>query len=434
MVNPSSTILLILIGILSEIFYMQLYAPLPGNILFTILFSLFFCSVWVVRRHSEQSNVAIILIFAILFNATLIKLPLNFSGDVNAYIAGAKIYTYYHENPFAVLPNKFPNDEIVSLGAYPHHYAYGPVWLYISALLHSLAGPDNLELNRMFFKTFAALFSILNSLLIYDILRRFGNARASLGLLFYAWNPLVVIEAAGMGHNDVVMAGFLLLFINLLLRGRESLATVFLSLAILTKHPAAIVLLPYSFFLLKKDKIKLIKQGAILGFIGTAMYLPFWEGLQTFQGLWICAKIYGRSLLAVVWVYTSLAWGDDVGRILTSIVQALLVLLFAHYLLRSSLSVTKAESVLSAIPRIYLVYLFAAATIFWPWYLFWVVPFAALLEWSKISEFTLLFCFSSMISYFVQGYSIVLISFGIPILFYILSSEYYKYRNVNLMS
>lgn len=129
------------------------------------------------------------------------------------YVAGAKIFTYYHDNPYIVYPSEYNWDSDVS-GAYSHTYIYGPVWLYLSAFLNYLSGMENRDLNVLLIKTMQALFNVLNSLLVYDISKRLGKDKATRGMLFYAWNPPVIIETAGMGHNDAVLVCFLLLFIN----------------------------------------------------------------------------------------------------------------------------------------------------------------------------------------------------------------------------
>jgi hypothetical protein len=106
---------------------------------------------------------------------------------------------------------------------------------------------------------------LLNTLLVGSILRTLGRSPRiwALGMLLYGWNPLVLLESAQNGHNDVFMLTFVLLGILLLARAeqRDELLrargylppTLAFTLAVLVKVPILPVLAAYLIFLLCKS-------------------------------------------------------------------------------------------------------------------------------------------------------------------------------------
>src|SRR4029077_18157998 len=125
----------------------------------------------------------------------------------------------------------------------------------------------------------------------------------TLGMLLYAWNPLVLLESSLGGHNDVFMLTFVLAGILLAVyaeqRGRSVLARgylpviIMLTLAALVKFTALPIVLAYLLFLTCKalrsssdhvradwhQAIRVLFWSTLTGLLVAFMfYGPFWLG------------------------------------------------------------------------------------------------------------------------------------------------------------
>src|SRR5439155_3748433 len=120
------------------------------------------------------------------------------------------------------------------------------------------------------------------------ILRRWQPERALWGTMVYAWNPLVTLEALQNAHNDVVAALPALGAVWFALRGRVRWTFLLLAVAALLK-PLALLLGPFLLVALLRNP-RSTASGVASGLAAAAAltalgYLPFWAGLDTFQGL-----------------------------------------------------------------------------------------------------------------------------------------------------
>src|SRR5207302_903122 len=95
----------------------------------------------------------------------------------------------------------------------------------------------------LLFKLFGLACHLINAALIWLILGRIAPNRRLLGTLLYAWCPLCLLEFGASGHNDALMATFLLLSVYLLVRRWEALAMVAFGLSVATKY-VPVALLP----------------------------------------------------------------------------------------------------------------------------------------------------------------------------------------------
>ena len=80
---------------------------------------------------------------------------------------------------------------------------YGPLWEALAAGT-SLLGGNILWNNLILFKVLVVLAYGVSVGLTYGILRSWKPDWALRGTLFFAWNPLVLFEVAGNGHNDAI--------------------------------------------------------------------------------------------------------------------------------------------------------------------------------------------------------------------------------------
>jgi len=165
-----------------------------------------------------------------------------FSYDLFNYIFDAKIITFYHQNPYLHKALDFPEDPMLSFMHSTHRtYPYGPVWLMLTAPL-SLG--INFFLPTFFlFKSLISLSFMGTAFFISRILKKVSPQDEIFGVVFFAINPLVIIESLVSTHNDIVMICLSLGSLYLLMRKIYVRSFILLILSIGIKF-ATILLLP----------------------------------------------------------------------------------------------------------------------------------------------------------------------------------------------
>jgi hypothetical protein len=162
------------------------------------------------------------------------------------------------------------------------------------------------------FRFFALAMHLLNTWLVGRTLQTMGRSprTVTLGMLLYAWNPLVLLESSLGGHNDAFMITFVLAGILLAVRAEQRdqllhasgylLPAVAFTLAVLVKFTAIPILAAYLLLLVCKalrstvDSPRGLKQalistwkpavlvlfcsGLVVIFVTLAFYGPFWFG------------------------------------------------------------------------------------------------------------------------------------------------------------
>lgn len=216
-------------------------------------------------RQPEQSPLRIwrglIWSAALLAGVILLLTPAMLSHDILVYAGYSRLLAVYHANPYFVPIAAFAHDPFSSLNYWGRSVAaYGPLWLLICALPGKLLPPDP-GAYVVAFRLCALAIYLLNIWLVGSTLRTMGRSprTVTLGMLLYAWNPLLLLESSLGGHNDGLMISFVLLAAlltaraerqGLLLRPRGYLsATAALTLATLVKFTALPILAVYLLFL-----------------------------------------------------------------------------------------------------------------------------------------------------------------------------------------
>jgi len=212
--------------------------------------------------------------------------PYLSSQDIFSYAYYAHMYLWYHANPYLAVPRDFPWDPLFSAIFWKDQPSnYGPLWTYLSLLAPiiagALVGPTILVL-----KTITILAMLGGTPLIWSALGRLSPERRLFGTILYAWNPLLIVESALAGHNDVVMAFFLALAVWFWTRDRRTLTIGALVLAALVKY-VAIILVPL--FLLAwwrggHDRpLRILWTSALVGVaLVAAGFAPVFAGVRTF--------------------------------------------------------------------------------------------------------------------------------------------------------
>jgi len=239
------------------------------------------------RPHDEAQQRAVwvaLLGSLLVVNLSLLWLYPIGAADLFDNISRGRITAEYGGNPFYQTPRDYPSDVFFRYVAWRRSTsAYGPAWELLAAGTSRLAG-DEVLANVLAFKLLNLLFYVGGIALIAAILRRLAPERALQGVCLFAWNPLVLYETAGNGHNDVVMAFWILLGMYGALRGRHTWAALALVVGALTKFiPVLLVPLVLAAGLRahlswKSRLFFIARTGLACVALIVAAYAPFWRG------------------------------------------------------------------------------------------------------------------------------------------------------------
>ena len=331
-------------------------------------FALYLGALFLVRRRIP--NVAVVCALAAAIQLIPLVGPLVISRDVYAYWAYGRLAAVHHVNPYTVAPAKFAHDpasRVMAAGWRTSKSVYGPVFSAASAALAvttgRTAGGTALDYR---IAAGAGMLAVTGLAAVVAPMPAFAAA-------FVGWNPLLAVDFAGGGHNDVWMMAFLLGALALAAR-RPRIAGVSLALAGGLKW----VLLPiFPLKLLGGSRRQALLFA--LGFVATSALVA---GTATF--------FFGTAWLTTLGAFTHRhsAWAipsrlqqADLPRWLA--VAPLLALL--PLLVRSARA---------GRPRLGLASLSVLVATPWllPWYAAWAVPLAAIEEDRLAWVLSLAFC------------------------------------------
>jgi len=166
--------------------------------------------------------------------------------DVALYVVRGRLWAVHGVNPLVALPIDFPSEPYVAVaGEYAKQVSpYGPLWELVVQIPLRL-GMLSLVSGVIGMKVIALLSYAGMAILIGWQARQDTSGQgfsAATALTFFALNPLVLLEAMGNGHNDMLMLALITLGLVLWQRGRWAWAAAALTAATLIKSTGAVVL------------------------------------------------------------------------------------------------------------------------------------------------------------------------------------------------
>ena len=180
--------------------------------------------------------------------------PVMQSTDVYAYAIYGRVFSIYGGNPYSEHPPISDGDPYMPL--YGLEYLpswYGPVWTLISAALTWLTG-ENVGLTVLAFRGFSVLAALAGAAFLWSGLRKFSPKDATRGLVFFLWNPLLIIESGMSGHNDAIMIAFVLCGVWMHVRGWKAGAVTMLTLSALVKFLTGMLIPLYVLLVLREAR------------------------------------------------------------------------------------------------------------------------------------------------------------------------------------
>ncbi len=373
----------------------------PLVIQFVILFALYIAAWQITQRVHTRSAWLIVLASAIVFGAILLFMYPYDAADIFDNIMHGRILALYHANPFREVAAQYSAEPFLPYVAWRRTIsAYGPGWEITAGLSARLAGNDVLT-NVLVFKLVLAGFVAGCAGWIAAILHRRAPDQVLPGVVLFLWNPVVLYEAIGHGHNDVAMLFWMLLAVWLLLKKRYTLTIAAWVIGALFKYIPALFV-PAALAIALRDlgttrsRLRYLGVTAIVSIgIVLLVYAPFWNGFETLS-VTRRMDLYTTSLPAAAYSLLRFSWStEDAARAVSLTALAItaiaaLVMAWRAWRDRSDLSFTRSMFILTAL------YLLLTVPWFQTWYVVWIVGLAALLPIGHAVRFALIFSLAAL--------------------------------------
>lgn len=358
----------------------------------------------------------------------LLTVPRLFSKDVLSYLVYGQAYAVYGLNPYTTSPNYMQFDfNFRLIDWYDAISVYGPVWTLLCAALYKVVAPiatTNIWGYIVAFRALGLAFHLANAALIWYILGRVRPRDRVAGTLFYAWNPLALIEFAGNGHNDVALITFLLGAVAAWVapRRRPWLVALLLTLSVLTKFITLLVVPAYALLLWRTSPagagrwrsraraLAWARAVAVALATSALFWAPFAGALRNPFFLLDATALsrYDNSLLQLVYLTVRSALAlvlapELSGQIANQLVKGVGRLAFLGIFLLLTWRTRDTAGWLRASFWILFAYLILATPWFWPWYVTWLVALAPLVGTRLATAAALTFSASVLVIYVMWG-------------------------------
>jgi hypothetical protein len=374
----------------------------------------------------RRTIACLVAVFAGLFVILLVTVaPPVLSSDIYQYAMNGRLAAVYHVNPYVVAPSAFSQDEL-----FPFLFAlwsnmstpYGPAWTLMSAVTAGAAGQSALA-TIIAFKAMAGLFHLANCALVFLLARQVTGRDGIVALLLYAWNPLILLETVGSGHNEAVMMTFALAGLLLITNDKVLLGVALLVVSVLVKYLTGILLLLVTLVALSRQKTVVAALGLagrmvlVAAAVAALFYAPFLGGVHSLgqllglgtslaplvvnplhQILFAVVRALGRGLPAVQSLTRS-----DVAVALNSVFLLIFVVVVVR-LLKNRASWPQVVNAWGILSFVYIVFVFGGG---FPWYMVSLLPI--FLVGSDRKSNRLLFFTCASIGFFLMllGYAVL---------------------------
>lgn len=372
-----------------------------------ILWPAYFGAAWVVARNPGGPS-ALIWGPALGFALVLVFVyPITAADLFNYVLYGLVQHAGF--NPIVTAPAQALPGALVSYSAWPHYPSpYGPLWQLIS---YALTSSDPWELPRLLlaFKALMLGVHMLNVALVWKLARSTSVA-PPLAALLYGWNPLVLYESIGNGHNDAVMFTFLLIAL-LALTGQRRTRPSTLVFGAVGATVKLVAFIWYPTLVLAAwrrqhgpGRTWQFAVGAALTLIVTALlFAPFGWGPDLLSSVNSQARLYTTSPGALVIILAVERLRLAPAELVRGALQFIGLLTVGLTWWRSRPLTAEGQALFNGLFDVTLAYLLIGALWFQPWY---VVPLVGLgcLAGSRRLALATLFAFGGLASYAVYFY------------------------------
>lgn len=233
-----------------------------------LVIGLFGFSYFATKKFKQINVVAFAGIAALI---SIISYPF-ISHDFFNYLFDARILTFYHQNPYLHKALDFPNDPWIRFMHWTiRTYPYGPTFLPIT-LIPSFLSFGKFLLAFMFFKGLFAGFYFLAVYYLNKIDKKLA--------VFFATQPLIIVEGLINSHNDLLAVSFGIIGMYYLLNKAKKGAGVMFILSAGIKYMTAPLLLLLAPRSPVKPKAKWDVVGSFLLTLALILYVSFTGEIQ----------------------------------------------------------------------------------------------------------------------------------------------------------
>jgi len=350
----------------------------------------------------------IVLSGALIFGGLLLFVYPFDAADLFDNIMHGRILGIHGANPFQDVAAQFKNDPIFRYTAWRSSVsAYGPLWEIFAGFMTRLAG-NGLIANVILFKLALGGLLAMCAALIAVILRRIAPERRLAGVVLLIWNPVVLFETIGNGHNDIAMMVWVLLAAWCVLKRHYTLAVLALIGGALIKY-IPLLLIPIVAALAWRDlahhraRLRCVVVTAVIAAgVIVAAYAPFWHSLDTLS-IERRANLFTTSLPAVIYFQLQASVPSDAAGKAVSLTAAGITALAS---LALAVRAWRDRSELSfARSAFYLLMFYLLLTCLWfhQWYAVWPLAVAALLPPGHAPRLAALFSYTALIKPLIMG-------------------------------
>jgi hypothetical protein len=304
---------------------------LPYVLTLAVLFAAYGVALRSVRNRSGRALVLAVFGVGALIQVLLATSPVMLANDVYSYAAYGRMFALSHVDPALELTPLPEDDPYTKLwGEHLPPSSYGPVWTLMSAGI-ALAATQKVGLTVLLYRGIAVLAVLGAAAMIAVCLRRLASAFVAQGVLFFLWNPLVVLESALSAHNDAVMIAFFLAGIALHLYGRRFPAMLFFAFSVLIKFATAPLIPIYVLMVLRQLPTARARNWFLAQAVGAGMLalvmgvLPFQIGrgvkstpafngpepVNPVVGWWVFQQRYTHSLHELLYRAVRIQMGEE---------------------------------------------------------------------------------------------------------------------------
>jgi len=201
------------------------------------------------HRKDSQDELATfyrILFWTAIFGVILVWVLPFHSRDLYGYINRGAQQMVFHANPYLVTVGEL---DWQSNPMFHNHWLQNPCpygfYYALLARFLTLMGGGSFFLTFLIFKSMSLFVHLATTVLLYLFAKQIPNLRPNRVAYLYGWNPLILLHCIGNGHNDGLLALFLLLALYFLFFPKtRGFALPVLMTSILTKY-SSILALPF---------------------------------------------------------------------------------------------------------------------------------------------------------------------------------------------